>query len=76
MTSHTLVEAAFGEYPKRSSQVLFPVQPLFFQALELGICPNFQCTPIFRPAQTAMFLIRGAFVLQRARLECSFAVRT
>ena len=38
----TLVEAALGEDAKRGGEMLLPVQSLFLEAVELGVCPDFE----------------------------------
>lgn len=37
MTRNTFIEASVGEHPERGSEMLFPVESLFLQRLELWV---------------------------------------
>ena len=69
VASDSLVEATLSEDPVGGGQMLFPVESLFFEAVEFGISSDLQFAAVFRPAHRAVCLVVGGLLLQSAGLE-------
>jgi hypothetical protein len=71
MTSDSLVEPTLCKHTKRGGQVLFSVQTLFLQRVELGIRPDPQISPVFGFAHGLnlwrLVWLAGAIVFYRHR---------
>lgn len=69
VASDTFVETALSEYPVGGGQMLFPVESLFFEAVEFGICSDLKLSAVFRPAHRTVCLVVSGLFLQSAGLE-------
>jgi len=55
MSSNTLIKSSVRKDTESCSEMLLPVQSLFFQAVEFGVGSDLELSPIFSTANSASY---------------------